>query len=73
MNVQFITDFKGRKKGIFLSLADWNSVQKQLELLQSKVSSIEKRRNQILTNLKKSKGEKHIFSSDIRQLKSILK
>ena len=71
MTVQYITNEK--KKGVFLSIRDWKALQNELLSLQKKMSSIEKRRNEILYNYRSSKKEKHLFSSDINVLKTMLK
>ncbi|MEO8150485.1 MAG: hypothetical protein ABI723_22835 [Bacteroidia bacterium] len=71
MTVEYLT--KGKKKGVFLSVEDWDSIQKELNLLKDEISEIEKRRKEILKNFNKSKKEKLKFSSDLNQLKTALK
>ncbi|HLG35661.1 MAG TPA: hypothetical protein VI757_12335 [Bacteroidia bacterium] len=71
MTIQYLT--KGKKKGVFLSLRDWNSVKKELQELQAQLSSIETRRKEILLHFSMSKKEVHRFSSRISDLKSMLK
>lgn len=71
MTVEYLV--KGKKKGVFLSLSDWNSIKKELESLHLFVEALEKRRDKILRNYKKAKKEKHHFSSDISELKASLK
>ncbi len=71
MTVEYLT--KGKKKGVFLSMSDWQSLRKELELLHLFVHSIEKRRKEILDNYRKAKKEKHHFSSDISELKAALR
>ena len=71
MTVQYLT--KGKKKGVFLSLNDWQSLREELESLHILIASIEKRRKAIFLNFKHAKKEKHIFSSDISELKAALK
>jgi hypothetical protein len=73
MTVQYIIDTKGKKKGVFVSLNDWLSLQKELDILHKKIASIDKRRKEIKANYLKSKTEKKQFSSDINDLKSLLK
>ena len=73
MTLQYITDTNGKRKGVFLSMDDWNSVKKKLDNADGKLKQIEKRRAEILKNYKSSKKDKHTFSSDISQLKKMLK
>jgi len=71
MTVHYIT--RGKRKGVFLSSRDWNTVRKELETLHARLASIEKRRMEILLNFKKSKKEKHSFSSSLSDLKSAIR
>ena len=52
MTIQYLT--KGKKKGVFLSLRDWNSVKKELQELQTQLYSIEARRKDIMQNFSMS-------------------
>jgi len=71
MTIHYVT--RGNKKGVFLSVRDWNAVKKKLETLQSDLESIEKRRREILHNFKRAKKEAHKFSSSVSELKKNLK
>ena len=73
MTVQYLTDVKGKKKGVFLNMTDWQLLQKKLDALHIKLTEIEKKRKEILTDYKKSKTEKHHFSSNVDTLKASLK
>ena len=71
MTLHYLT--RGKKKGVFLTLRDWNSVKKELEELQTQLSRIEKRRKEIMLNFNMSKKETHKYSSRISDLKAMLK
>lgn len=73
MTLQYVTDIKGKRRGVFLSIEDWNRVKEKLDSISLKLKLIEKKRSDVLKNYKKSKKEKHVFSSDISQLKNMLK
>ena len=71
MTVQYLT--QGRKKGVFISLDAWRALQKELDTLHVEIANINAKRVEILRNFARSKKEKKKFSSDINELKGILK
>lgn len=71
MTVHYIT--RGNKKGVFLSVRDWNAVKKELDTLQATMKSIEKRRREILHHFKRAKKETQKFSSSVSELKASLR
>lgn len=73
MSIQYLTDTSGKKKGVFLSITDWKSIQTRLQIMQSRLSAIEKKRSHIQQSYRQSKNEKLVFSSDITHLKQLLK
>ena len=73
MTVQYLTNTKGKKTGVFLSISDWDQIQKELELLHKRISQIDQKRKLIRFNFIKSKKESKKFSSDQEALKAMLK
>ena len=71
MTVQYLK--QGTKRGVFIPLDAWRALQKELEALHVEISNLKERRAEILRNFIRSKKEKKKFSSDISELKGMLK